>query len=274
VILTPRKPLLMGILNVTPDSFSDGGVHYDAAVAIESGERMIAEGADILDVGGESTRPGSEPVSQEEELRRILPVVKALVDRGLTVSVDTMKAAVASIALRSGAKIINDVTALRDPRMAEVCAEAGCTVCLMHMKGDPKTMQQNPQYQNVMAEVSDFLAERAEAAQREGIAKERIWLDPGIGFGKATEHNLALLNQLDQIVALGYPVLIGVSRKAFIGRLLRTNQDPLPSEDRLEGTLAAQVLAQSKGASIIRAHDVLASRRAMTIAGHILGSKA
>lgn len=262
----------MGILNVTPDSFSDGGVHFDPAVAIAAGAQMVLGGADILDVGGESTRPGSDSVSAEEELHRVLPVIEGLASQGFVVSVDTMKARVAREALAAGARIVNDVTALSDPEMAEVCAAAGCTVCLMHMKGEPKTMQVNPVYDDVVAEVASFLAEKAEEAQRRGIAREKIWIDPGIGFGKTTEHNLLLLRNLDMIVELGHPVLIGVSRKAFIGRLLGSHEAPLPVSERLEGTLAAQVLALAKGAAIIRAHDVLEAKRAMVVAYAILSA--
>jgi dihydropteroate synthase len=261
----------MGILNVTPDSFSDGGRHLDGRTAVEAAVQMVADGADIVDVGGESTRPGAEPVSESVELERVVPVVQALADRGIRVSVDTMKPAVARAALRAGASIVNDVNALRAPGMAELCAEAGCTVCLMHMQGEPRTMQANPVYGDVVEEVRSFLAERAEAVQRAGVSPERIWIDPGIGFGKTTEHNLLLLRNLDRIAGLGYPVLVGVSRKAFIGRLLRSHDDPLPVDERLEGTLAAQVLAQANGAAVIRAHDVRESSRALRIAAAIAG---
>jgi dihydropteroate synthase len=258
----------MGILNVTPDSFSDGGVHYDVQAAIAAGHQMVADGAAILDVGGESTRPGSDPVSAAEEIRRTLPVVRALAEAGYRVSIDTTKAEVAREALGAGAAIVNDVTALRDRKLAEVCAEFGCTVCLMHMKGEPKTMQINPTYGDVVAEVCEMLRDRADFAKSLGITD--IWLDPGIGFGKTTEHNLELLRNLNQVVELGYPVLIGVSRKAFIGRILGAENQPLPTHERLEGSLAAQVLAQAKGAQIIRVHDVLQARRAMDMASAIL----
>ncbi|MEZ0325610.1 MAG: dihydropteroate synthase [Fimbriimonas sp.] len=260
----------MGILNVTPDSFSDGGVHSEPAVAIAAGHQMIADGADILDVGGESTRPGSDSISVEEELRRVLPVVSALADAGYRVSIDTMKSEVARHSLQAGASIVNDVSALRDPEMASLCAEAGCTVCLMHMNGDPKTMQLNPQYDDVVAEVRQMLIERAEFAKEQGI--QEVWIDPGIGFGKTTEHNLLLLNHLDQFTALGYPVLIGVSRKAFIGRILGSHEEPLPLSERLEGSLAAQLLAQVRGASIIRTHDVKEAKRTLSIAAAILSA--
>jgi dihydropteroate synthase len=260
----------MGILNVTPDSFSDGGVHFDTQTAIDAGFRMRDEGADIIDIGGESTRPNSEPVSMEEELRRTLPVVQALAQRGIPVSIDTSKPEVARQALEAGAGIVNDVTAFSDPGMAPLCAQHGCTVCLMHMKGTPRTMQQDPTYEDVVAEVRDFLLERTQHAEAQGIARESIWIDPGIGFGKTVEHNLQLLRNLDEFVLTGYNVLIGVSRKSFIGRILNP-ETPLPADQRLEGTLAAQVLAQAMGAKIIRAHDVKESRRAIEMAKAILG---
>jgi dihydropteroate synthase len=200
----------------------------------------------------------------------VLPVVSGLAAKGFRISIDTMKPQVAREALAAGASIVNDVTGFRDAEMAAVCARAGCTVCLMHMKGEPKTMQMNPHYDNVVAEVREYLLERARWAEAQGIAKDKIWLDPGIGFGKTTQHNLLLLKHLDHIAQLGYPVLVGVSRKAFIGRLLRTHDDPLPATERLEGTLAAQALAQANGASIIRAHDVREARRAINIAQAIL----
>jgi dihydropteroate synthase len=261
-------PLLMGIINVTPDSFSDGGVHFDAQTAIDAGLRMIDEGADILDIGGESTRPNAEEVAAGEELRRVIPVVTALADRGVRVSIDTMKPQVAQRALEAGAQIVNDVTALADPEMISVVSESRCTVCLMHMKGTPRTMQQNPTYGDVVSEVRDFLVERARSS---GITQDKIWIDPGIGFGKTLQHNLDLIRNLDTLVATGYPVLIGVSRKSFIGRLLGGGE-PLPVEERLEGTLAAQVVAQIKGAKIIRAHDVRSSRRAIDMAAALVSA--
>lgn len=257
-----KRPALMGILNITPDSFSDGGVHLEASTAIDAGKRMADEGADLLDVGGESTRPGAEPVSVEDELKRVIPVVEGLVKAGLAVSIDTSKASVARVALQAGASVVNDVTAFRDPDMTGVCADAKCTICLMHMQGEPRTMQENPRYENVVTEVRDFLVQRAQSITGDGFPSEHIWLDPGIGFGKTVDHNLSLLKNLEALVATGYPVLVGVSRKSFIGRLL----GGLPVEERLEGTLAAQVVAQLKGARIIRAHDVKEARRALDIA--------
>jgi dihydropteroate synthase len=259
------RPALMGILNVTPDSFSDGGLHLDASAAIDAGLRMMEEGADLIDVGGESTRPGAEAVDAREELRRVLPVVEALASKGVPVSIDTGKAEVAEKALAAGAMVVNDVTAFSDADMAEVCARAGCTVCLMHMKGDPRTMQQNPRYTDVVAEVASYLRERAESAEEAGVNRSNIWIDPGIGFGKTAEHNVALVKNLDQLAALDYPVLVGVSRKSFIGRILGSAEQPLLPEQRLEGTLAAQVVAQLKGAKVIRAHDVLSSRRTIAM---------
>jgi len=247
----------MGILNVTPDSFSDGGSYIHANNAIEAAVRMTEEGADLIDVGGESTRPGAEPVTATEELKRVIPVVAALAREGIHVSVDTMKASVARAALEVGAAVINDITALGDPEMAKVCADAGCIVCLMHMQGEPRTMQRQPHYEDVEREVTDFLRARADYALSEGVAKEKIWIDPGIGFGKNDAHNLTLLRAIPRLAELGYPVLVGVSRKGFIGRLL----GGLPVNERLEGTLAIQAFAQLQGARIVRAHDVKATRR-------------
>jgi dihydropteroate synthase len=267
----------MGILNVTPDSFSDGSVHYEPGVAIDAGLRMLDAGADILDVGGESTRPGAEAVPAEEELRRVLPVIEALAKSSATISIDTMKAAVAQEALKAGATIVNDVTALGDPGMAEVVASAGATVCLMHMQGNPQTMQSNPSYDDVVHDVREFLVARAEFAECCGIPRDKIWIDPGIGFGKALEHNLLLLKHLDELVSTNYPVLIGVSRKSFIAKVESTSKwanrnAALPVDQRLEGTLAAQVVAQLKGARIIRAHDVKEARRAIDVAAAIMNA--
>jgi dihydropteroate synthase len=264
------KPLLMGILNVTPDSFSDGGRYRNASDAVEAGKRMVDDGAEYVDVGGESTRPSSDPVSEEEELLRTIPVVEALAASGVRVSIDTMKPGVARVALAAGATIVNDVTALRDPEMRLICAEAKCTVCLMHMQGEPKTMQANPAYEDVVGEVRTFLLAAAARAKADGVVKENIWIDPGIGFGKKLEHNLAILRYLDAIVTTEYPVMIGVSRKSFLGRVGRGDGPTLPVEERLAGTLAAQVLAQAAGARIIRTHDVKEARRAVEVAHLIL----
>ncbi|MEA2551853.1 MAG: dihydropteroate synthase [Fimbriimonadaceae bacterium] len=253
----------MGILNVTPDSFSDGGVHFDPQIAIDAAIRMMEEGADLIDVGGESTRPGSEGVSTEEELRRVMPVVKALAAKGIPVSIDTAKASVAREALAAGAVVVNDVTAFSDPAMATLCAKTGAAVCLMHMKGTPRTMQVDPWYEDVVEEVRAFLVAKAICAEQAGIAPQNIWIDPGIGFGKTVGHNLTLLRNLERLEDTGYPVLIGTSRKSFIGKILGAPEAPLAADQRLEGTLATQMWAQINGARIIRAHDVPQSKRAI-----------
>jgi dihydropteroate synthase len=256
---------LMGVVNVTPDSFSDGGLYLDPAAAIAHGEELLAAGADVLDVGGESTRPGAEPVGEAEELRRVLPVVEGLA--GATISIDTSKAAVAAAALDAGATIVNDVTALRgDPAMAALCAERGATVVLMHMLGEPRTMQADPVYGDVVAEVRAFLAERVEFAIAAGIEGERIWVDPGIGFGKTAEHNLELLRRLAELAELGHPLVIGTSRKSFIGKL-----DGSAAPERLGGTIASSVLAAAAGADVLHVHDVAEAGQALTVAGAIHG---
>jgi len=257
----------MGVVNVTPDSFSDGGLYLDPEAAIAHGEELAAAGAAILDVGGESTRPGAEEVAEAEELRRVVPVISGLAGSGAEVSVDTSKAAVAAAALDAGATIVNDVTALRgDPEMAALCAERGATVVLMHMLGDPRTMQRDPSYTDVVAEVGAFLAERLQLAVAAGIAEERIWLDPGIGFGKTAEHNLELLRRLPELRRLGRPLVVGTSRKSFIGRL-----DGSPASERLGGTIASSVLAAAEGAEVLRVHDVAEVAEAMKLAGAVLG---
>jgi dihydropteroate synthase len=258
---------LMGIVNVTPDSFSEGGRYADPRAAIEHGRRLLAEGADILDVGGESTAPGAEPVAAGVELERVVPVVTALAGDGATVSIDTSKAEVAAAALDAGAGIVNDVTALRgDPGMAALCAERGPTVVLMHMLGTPRTMQDHPQYREVVADVREFFKERLAAARAAGIDEERIWLDPGIGFGKTDPHNAALLRRLDELAALGRPLVVGTSRKSFIGRV-----DGSPPEDRLGGTIASSLLAAANGAAVLRVHDVAEMRQALRLAEAVLG---
>lgn len=258
---------LMGVVNVTPDSFSDGGLYLDPGAAIEHGRELEVVGAEILDVGGESTRPGAEEVPLEEELRRVVPVIEGLAGGGAEISVDTSKAAVAAAALEAGATIVNDVTALRgDPEMAGLCADRGATVVLMHMLGSPRTMQENPVYEDVVAEVAAFLRERLEAAVAAGIPAERIWLDPGIGFGKTAEHNLELLRRLGELRGLGRPLVIGTSRKSFIGRL-----DGSDAGERLGGTIASSVLAAAEGADVLRVHDVAEVGQAMAVAGAILG---
>jgi dihydropteroate synthase len=258
----------MGILNVTPDSFSDGGRWLDLEDAVEYGNRMIGEGADIIDIGGESTRPGSDQVDEAEEIRRVIPVIERLAGN-TRISVDTSKPEVARLAIAAGAELVNDVTALGSAGMASLCAETGTRVCLMHMKGNPKTMQVAPHYDDVVDEVIEFLQERVAVAENAGIARENIWIDPGIGFGKNLEHNLRLLANLDRLCALGTPVVVGVSRKSFIGRINGTGGSPAPMHERLEGSLAAQVFAQIKGASVIRTHDVTAARRAIDVVAEI-----
>jgi dihydropteroate synthase len=260
-------PKLMGVVNVTPDSFSDGGLYLDPEAAIQHGEGLARAGAAILDIGGESTRPGAEEVALEDELRRVEPVVAGLAGGEATISVDTSKAAVAAAALDAGAEIVNDVTALRgDPEMAALCADRGATVVLMHMLGTPRTMQRDPVYEDVVEDVKAFLSERVETAVVAGIAEERIWLDPGIGFGKTAEHNLELLRRLGEVGKLGRPLVIGTSRKSFIGRV-----DGSDAGERLGGTIASSVLAAAEGAAVLRVHDVAEVGQAMAVAGAILG---
>jgi len=261
------NPRLMGVVNVTPDSFSDGGLYLDPEAAVAHGRELAEEGAEVLDVGGESTRPGAEAVSVEEELRRVVPVVEGLRELEARVSVDTSKVRVAAAALDAGAEIVNDVTALRgDPEMAALCAERGCGVVLMHMLGTPRTMQDDPHYGDVVAEVKAFLAERLEAAVAAGIPEEGIWLDPGIGFGKTLDHNTELLRRLGELRELGRPLVVGTSRKSFIGRL-----DGAPASERLGGTIASSLLAAANGVEVLRVHDVAAVRQALAVAKAILG---
>ena len=258
-------PVLVGVLNVTPDSFSDGGDFLVPEKAASRAAAMLDEGAEIIDVGGESTRPGSDPVPQEEEARRVVPVIRAiLADRpDAVISIDTYRAATAGVALAAGARVVNDVTALRgDPRMADVVAGSGCPVVLMHMLGEPKTMQRDPRYEDVVREVRCFLAARAEHAFAAGVERENIILDPGIGFGKTLEHNLTLLRHLDALVELGFPVLVGASRKRFIGRITGVEE----ARERVFGTVAANVLAYERGATLFRVHDVRANREALAVA--------
>jgi dihydropteroate synthase len=253
----------MGVVNVTPDSFSDGGVNVLPEDAIGAARRMVDEGAAIVDVGGESTRPGSQGVSLDEELRRVLPVLEGLVGQ-VPVSIDTAKAEVARRALALEAELVNDVTALRgDPAMATVVAESGSYVCLMHMQGEPRTMQANPRYEDVASEVAAFLEERVAFAVAEGIAEDRICVDPGIGFGKTTEQNFELLRRLDVLVALGRPVMIGFSRKSSLGRLLG---DPEATTGTISASLSAAVAAYERGATILRVHDVRETVEALAVA--------
>jgi dihydropteroate synthase len=256
------RPSVMGVVNVTPDSFSDGGVHLDPVVAAGAAKRMIAEGAAIVDIGGESTRPGSEGVSADEELRRVVPVLDR-VGGDLPVSIDTSKAAVARVALERGAILVNDVTALRgDPELAGVVAGAGAYLCLMHMQGEPRTMQEEPRYDDVAAEVASFLEERLAFAVAQGVPEERVCLDPGIGFGKTVAQNFELVRRIDVLLPLGRPVLIGFSRKSSLRRLTG-------SDDLLGASVAAAVAAFERGATILRVHDVRPHVDALTVAGAI-----
>jgi dihydropteroate synthase len=254
----------MGVLNVTPDSFSDGGRFLDAAPAIAHGQLLEAEGADLLDVGGESTRPGAEPVAAQEERDRVVPVIAGLVAAGARaqISIDSSKLAVAEAAVAAGASYVNDVTAFRaDPDLAGFVADRDLDCCLMHMRGEPRTMQRDPLYDDVVDDVKAFLEQRLAFAVAEGVAERRVQLDPGIGFGKTVEHNLALLRRIDEIVALGRPVVVGTSRKSFLGRI--TGREVA---DRLPGTIATTVLAFERGASVFRVHDVAPVRDALAVA--------
>jgi dihydropteroate synthase len=257
---------LMGVVNVTPDSFSDGGAFEDAGAAIAHGRRLASEGAAILDIGGESTRPGAEPVPVEEELRRVIPVVEGLA--GAHISIDTMKLAVAKAAVEAGASYVNDVTAFRnDPDLAGFVADRGLDCCLMHMLGEPRTMQADPRYDDVVDDVKAFLLERMEFAVGAGVAEERIQLDPGIGFGKTLEHNLELLRRLDELTDLGRPLVIGTSRKSFLGKL--TGRDVT---ERVPGTIATCVLALERGATVFRVHDVAEVADALKVAAATLAA--
>jgi len=256
------RPSVMGVLNVTPDSFSDGGAHLDPDVAAAAARRMVGEGAAIVDVGGESTRPGSAGVPATEELGRVVPVLERLGGE-IPLSIDTSKAEVARAALERGAILVNDVTALRrDPELAGVVADAGAYLCLMHMRGEPRTMQADPRYDDVAAEVAAFLEERLAFAVAQGIPEERICLDPGIGFGKTVEHNLEVVRRLDVLLALGRPVLVGFSRKSSLRRLTG-------SDDLLGASVAAAVAAYERGATILRVHDVRPTVDALTVAGAV-----
>jgi dihydropteroate synthase len=259
---------MMGVVNVTPDSFSDGGRYFDADAAVAHALQLAAEGADIIDIGGESTRPGAEPVGVEEELRRVMPVLEGVAGVASSqISIDTSKAVVARAALASGASLVNDVTAFRgDPELAGVVADAGCDCCLMHMLGEPRTMQRDPRYGDVVADVKAFLEDRLAFAISEGVAEERILLDPGIGFGKTLEHNVELIARLAELVEIGRPVVIGTSRKSFLGKLTgRENTD-----DRLAATIASNVLAYERGARVFRVHEVAPVRDALLTAATVI----
>ncbi|GIV08610.1 MAG: dihydropteroate synthase [Fimbriimonadales bacterium] len=260
-----QRTLVMGVLNATPDSFYDGGRYHALDAALARAEQMLAHGADILDIGGESTRPGATPVPEEEEIRRVVPLIEGIIARypHASVSVDTTKSRVAQLALQAGACIINDISgATFDPHILTVAAQAGALMVLMHIKGTPRTMQQNPTYNDVVAEVCNTLAAHAQRALQAGIPHKHIWLDPGVGFGKTVQHNLQLLRGLPRLKTLGYPILIGTSRKSFIGHIL----GGLPPEERLEGTLATLALSVAWGADIVRVHDVKEAVRAIKVA--------
>lgn len=258
--LSLARPLIMGVINVTPDSFSDGGLYLSTAAAVAHARQLIAEGADLLDVGGESTRPGAAPVPLEEERRRVMPVLKALADAGVPLSVDTQKPELMREAVAAGAAMVNDVNGFEAPGALQAVAGSDCAICIMHKQGNPQTMQQAPQYADVVVEVRDYLQQRIAAAEQAGIARDRMVVDPGFGFGKALDHNLELLRRLDAVAALQVPVLAGLSRKSMIGKL--TGRD---AGDRVAGSVAAALLAVQRGAAIVRVHDVAATRDALAV---------
>jgi dihydropteroate synthase len=260
------RPHVMGIVNVTPDSFSDGGKYSSVDLAIEHALQLIAEGADILDIGGESTRPGATPVGLDEELKRVIPVIEAL-SKVTTVplSIDTYKPGVMRAAIQAGVDIVNDICALREEGALEIVANSNAGVCLMHMQGTPQTMQVNPQYNDVVTEVKQFLADRVDACLKYGIASERITLDPGFGFGKTTAHNVALIQHLDSFAELGFPLLVGLSRKSVLGRIAGGDE-----QQRLHAGLAASVISVMKGAKIVRVHDVKATVHALKVVAAVM----
>lgn len=262
------KPRVMGIVNVTPDSFSDGGKFNTTGKAIAHALQLVEEGADILDIGGESTRPGATPVPLDEELKRVIPVIEGLRDVGVPLSIDTYKPQVMQAAITAGADIVNDVFALREPQAFEIVAASQAGVCLMHMQGHPQTMQADPQYDNVVSEVKDFLKARLNAAEQAGIDRSRIVLDPGFGFGKRTAHNLTLLNHLNDIQALGLPLLIGLSRKSVLRQVVGSSVD-----ERIHASIAASVVSVMKGASIVRVHDVKPTIDALKIVQAVMNEK-
>ncbi|MDE2260154.1 MAG: dihydropteroate synthase [Betaproteobacteria bacterium] len=255
-----ERPLIMGILNVTPDSFSDGGLFIDVDRAVERGFQLMEQGAAVIDVGGESTRPGATPVPLQEELRRVIPVIEQLTGGPVPISIDTRHVEVMQAALAAGATLINDINALRAPNALETCAASDAAVCLMHMQGNPLTMQDNPVYDDVLEEVKGFLRQRAAVAEEAGIARNRILLDPGFGFGKSVAHNLALLRGLDMLAMEGYPLLVGLSRKSVLGAV--TGQ---AVSDRVSGSIAAALLAVMRGAWMLRVHDVAATANALAV---------
>ena len=263
------RPLIMGIINVTPDSFSDGGRFTEAARAVEHGFSLMEAGAALLDVGGESTRPGATPVPLEEELRRVIPVIEQLSGGPVPISIDTRHPEVMRVALAAGATLVNDVNALRAPGALEICAASDAAVCLMHMQGTPQTMQDNPLYGDVLAEVEAFLLQRARAAETAGIARDRILLDPGFGFGKTVAHNLALLRGLERLAAAGYPLLVGLSRKSVLGAVTGR-----VVSDRVASSVAAALAAVARGARVLRVHDVAATRDALDVWQAVQGETA
>lgn len=261
-LLKKKNPLIMGIVNVTPDSFSDGGKFFDPSEAIQHGLKLLEDGADILDIGGESSRPGAQPTSADEEIRRVIPVIEGLRGKAKIISIDTRNSATLRAAITAGANFINDVTALRlDPEMIKIAAESGLPLCLMHMKGTPEDMQKNPFYEDVVEEVYEFLEQRAEACVAAGISKDSIILDVGIGFGKTVNHNVDLLKHHEKFLSLGYPLLLGVSRKSFIATLSR-QETP---DQRLAGSIAAAMWGMQSGASILRVHDVKETVQAVKV---------
>ena len=265
-----KQSLLMGILNVTPDSFSDGGHYFKKNSAVKHALKMVDEGADIIDIGGESTKPFSDPVSLDEELSRVLPVIEALrKETDVCISIDTTKSEVANQALKVGASIINDVSAMEfDKDMVDIALKFDCPIVLMHMKGVPKNMQENPQYSSLISDIISYLNTRIDFVISKGVDRKKIIIDPGIGFGKSVENNFEIINNLNQFTKLGYPVLLGASRKSFIGITL-----DVPEDDRIEGSLAANVIGLQKGVSVFRVHDVDQTRKALTIAKKILNSQ-
>ena len=264
-----KQSLIMGILNITPDSFSDGGDFFEKNIAIDRALEMVEQGADIIDIGGESTRPFSDSVSLKEEISRVIPVIEGICkESDVCISIDTTKSKVASEALEAGASLINDISAMEiDSLMVDVALKFNCPIVLMHMKGTPKNMQDNPQYQSLISDIKEYLLARIDFVVSKGIDRNKIIIDPGIGFGKTVENNFEIINNLDQFVKMNFPVLLGASRKSFIGVSLN-----LPEKDRLEGSIAANIIGLQKGAKIFRVHDVVETNRAMVIANKIFNS--
>ena len=264
-----KQSLIMGILNVTPDSFSDGGQYFDKNVAVEHALAMIRNGANIIDIGGESTRPFSDPVSLDEEISRVIPVIKGIREKSdVCISIDTTKSMVASEALHVGASIINDVSAMEvDPFMADIAVKFDCPIVIMHMKGTPKNMQDNPTYESLISDIKNYLIKRIDYAVSKGVHRKKIIIDPGIGFGKTVENNFEIINNLNHFVKLNFPVLLGASRKSFIGIALN-----LPENERLEGSLAANIIGLQQGVKIFRVHDVAETYKALLIANKIFNS--